>query len=68
METHDDTDEYNFRNGKKKLKIDLKQDLESWQEISLKVVLEGKEVSAKGRVNIYYKGPTYRCRECEETH
>ena len=68
MKTHDDLDEFQFRNGKKKLRIDLKQDIERWTEIQATVKIEGKEVPVKGKAKIFYKGQPYKCWECKEIH
>ena len=66
--THYDTDKYGFRTGKRKARIDIRKDIERWQEVEIETVIEGKEFIAKGRVNFYYKGQPYFCRECQEKH
>jgi len=66
--THDDLDEFQFRNGKKKLRIDLQEDIERWLEMELKIKIEGKEILGKGRVKIFYRGQPYKCYECKEVH
>jgi len=68
IKTHDDTDEYGFKNGKKKIKLDLKKDIERWTELQLKGMIQGKEVQVRGKVNIFYKGQPYKCRECDDIH
>ena len=67
--THEETDrEYGFRTGKKKAQIDIKTDIERWQEIELEVRMDGKTVPTKGRVNIFYRGQPYKCRDCNTIH
>ena len=48
--------------------MDVKTDLERWREVSLTVDIEGKSIDAKGRVNFFYRGQPYHCRNCQETH
>ena len=67
--THEDTDRYyGFRTGKKKAQINIKTDIERWQEIELQVDIDNKTVQTKGRVNIFYRGQPYKCRDCNDTH
>ena len=66
--THYENDKFGFRTGKRKARVDVSEDLERWQEVEIKTVVEGKEISAKGRVNFYYRGQPYFCRNCQEEH
>ena len=66
--THNETDKFGFRTGRRKARVDIVKDIERWQEVSMVTTIEEKEVSAKGRVNIYYKGQPYDCRNCLEKH
>jgi len=66
--THYENDKYGFRTGKRKARVDVKRNLERWQEVEIATVVEGKEIMAKGRVNFYYRGQPYLCRECQENH
>ena len=66
--THYEKDKYGFRTGRRKVRIDLVKEIERWREVELESVIEGKEVSAKGRVNFFYKGQPYHCWRCQETH
>jgi hypothetical protein len=34
----------------------------------MKTSVEGKEIGVKGRVNFYYRGQPYFCRNCQEKH
>ena len=65
--THDN-DKFGFRTGKRKARIDIKKDLERWQEVEIKTMIDGKEIMAKGRVNFYYRGQPYFCKNCQEPH
>jgi len=67
--THEETDRYyGFRTGKKKAQINITTDIERWQEIELQVNIDNKSVKTKGRVNIFYRGQPYMCRDCNATH
>jgi hypothetical protein len=67
--THYETDrKTGFRTGKRKARVDLVTDLERWQDVELITTIEGKEISAKGRVNFYYKEQPYFCRDCQQKH
>ncbi len=66
--TKDKVDEHGFRTGKRDAKIDLVKDIDRWQSVTLKVKVEGKEVEVTGKVNFYYKGQPYNCRDCLEVH
>ena len=67
--THDETDrQYGFRTGKKKAQVDIKSDIERWQETELQVNIDNKTVDTKGRVNIFYRGQPYKCWTCNSSH
>lgn len=67
--THDHKEaEYGFKTGKKQVKLDLKEDIERWRDVEMNVKIDTKEVTVKGRVNIYYRNQPYFCRDCKETH
>ena len=59
---------YGFRTGKRDTRIDLTTDIDRWQDVTMKVAVEGKEVDVTGKVNFFYKGQPYRCRDCQEIH
>ena len=62
------TDVHGFRTGKRDARIDLKVDIDRWQSVGMKVQVEGKEVEVTGKVNFFYKGQPYNCRDCREVH
>ena len=66
--THYEMDKFGFRTGKRKSCVEVSKDLERWQEIDIQTLIEGKEISAKGCVNIYYRGQPYICRSCQVKH
>ena len=66
--THYEMDKFGFRTGKRKARVVVSKDLERWQEIEIQTLIEGKEISAKGCVNIYYRGQPYICRSCQVKH
>jgi hypothetical protein len=66
--THDETDKLGFRTGRRKARVDIREDIERWKEVSIETEVEGKKFPAKGRVNFFYKGQPYSCRNCSEVH
>ena len=62
------TDVHGFRTGKRDARIDLKVDIDRWQSVAMKVEVDGKEVDVTGKVNFFYKGQPYNCRDCQEVH
>ena len=66
--TRDKTDAHGFRTGKREARIDMTNDIERWQSVTMKVTVEKKEVEITGKANFYYKGQPYHCRECQVTH
>ena len=52
--THDETNRItDFRTGRRKVRMDVNNDLERWQEIELSAVIEGKDMLVKGKVNLF---------------
>ena len=66
--THFETDKFGFKTGRRKIRLDVTSDIERWKEVCISVDIEGQEISAKGRVNFFYKGQPYHCRNCQEQH
>jgi hypothetical protein len=68
VNTHYETDKLGFRTGRRKARVDIRDDIERWQEVKLEVEVEGEKLDATGRVNFFYKGQPYFCRNCSEQH
>ena len=66
--TQNKTDTNGFRTGKREARIDLTTDIERWQSVTMKVMIEDKEVDVTGKLNFFYKDQPYMCRECQEKH
>ena len=68
VETHHDKDKFGFRTGKRKIRLDVEEDIERWRDIELEATLDGVQKIMKARVNIFYRGQPYHCRACDEEH
>jgi len=66
--THFETDNFGFRTGRRKARVDIVTDIERWHEAEMETEVEGKQISIKGRVNFFYRGQPYYCKSCLEKH
>ena len=66
---HEEKEAHGFTTGRKKLRLDLKKDIERWQVLEMKVNTDEHErKDVKGRVRIQYSGQPVLCRECNINH
>ena len=69
VKAHDDKEIHGMKNGRKKLRIDLKVDIERFIDTAIDVETESGDVKrATGRIKTYYQGQPVMCRECSVKH